>query len=1267
MAGEHPGPDWIHDRDDLARELTALRRAAGLTVRDLARVVDAPVATLGDYFAGRHVPGARQVPLFRAILDACGVQDPTLVTEWVTALTRVRHATDGRVAKGRVPYRGLDAFREVDADLYFGRQQAVEELLDRLRDPARARAGSAGSAMAVVGPSGSGKTSLLMAGLLPAVRAGALGGTPGEWSVESLVPEQLVDGHRAPTPGDVTVRRLVVVDQLEAALMLQSNERGGVLETIEELCETSLVVLGLRADFYHAAVSERGLLPALRNQVILAPMTPSELRDAVIGPVREVGGGIEDGLVDLILAELSPGSPEGFAHELGALPLLSYALLATWDRATRNHLTIADYQAVGGLRGAVRQAAEELFADLTGPEQDQARRMFGRLVRIEGDGPPTRRRASREELLAGVSKEDGDSARAVVERFLAARLVTTDAQTIQISHEALLGAWPRLDEWVSSDRGWLRVHHQIADAARGWEDAGHDESLLWRGARLETTLELAASPGRERDLNRAESEFLQASADYRDEQVRAGRRHTRRTHQLLVAIAALAIAAGLLAGVAVDARVHADQARNQALSRQVAVESQQLQPTDPALAAQLALVAYQISPTVQARSTLVDATAGEIPTRLLGPVGPEFVATSSEAHLLAVAQSATDTVALYRLTSGPPVKLALLRAGPASQQDFAIAMSPNGKLLAAGGTGATVTLWGIADPSSPVHLATLRDLGGTIYSLAFTSRGTRLAAGDSGGSIHQWGLGSPDRPVAQRVLSVLNGDAVKAVAYSPHSSWLAAAGQNGTLDLWRTGDPVPLVAPGTGGADFESITFEPNGTTFAVGIGNDDTIETWRLRSNDQLQLVHGPITAASSEVTSTAYSPNGSILAEASADGTLHIYNARTMALLASFGNPDPITSLAFASRGRSLVSADSGGVTRIWQMPPPSTYTEPGNVFSLTYPRDGRFFVAGSAGPAGGLTIWNNANPLRPTRVINVALPGDFGAAAGASAVSPNGRLLAVGNATAQIRLFDLADLQHPVPIGPTLHAVKPYIEQLGFSPDGKLLVAGDDSGHVSIWNVADPAKPRQFPPFQQSSGEVIGFSFSPDGRLLATASSDTKVRIYDVSHPDRPRRMVTLGGFSTYAYDTVITPNGRTLIAGSAGGTIRMWDIADPSRPRLIGPRLSIPTGYVYALAVSPDGRTLAAASTAHEVWLWSISDPAHPQLLDTLGAAKDEVFAVAFNPDNRVLVASGSDNTVHLWDYQPQDAARRVCALAGAAITRKEWALYVQGASYRPPCR
>lgn len=1259
MADQHLDPESVRTKEELARALSALRAVSGLTVRDIARQVDAPVATVGDYFSGRHLPGIRQLHLFQLVLGACGVTDPVLQERWVEALTRLRLSTDGRAARTRPPFRGLEAFGEDDADLFFGRHAAVEELLGRLR---RVQAGApgGGGAVAVVGPSGSGKTSLFLAGLLPAVRAGALTsddgepGTPG--TVVAITSEQLTRVAGGP--------RLVVVDQLEAVLTLPAWRREELLAVLADLQQRALVVLGLRADFYHVAVAEPVLLPALQNQVILGPMTAGELREAVSEPVRRVGAGIEEGLVDLILADLAPGSPPGFAHEPGALPLLSHALLATWERASYNQLTIADYRSVGGLRGAVRQTAEELYGSLTEPEQVQARRMFTRLVRLDDDGPPTRRRATREELTTELAP-GGPNLADVLERFISARLVAADTDTVQISHEALLTAWPRLSEWVSSNREWLRLHHQIADATHAWEEGARDDSLLWRGARLETALDLAAINGRSRDLNRDEGEFLSSSTAHRDGEERARRLRTRRTRRLFGAVTVLAVVAVALTAIVIDADLGADRARDQALSREVAIEAQQLQPTDPSLAAQLALAAYRISPTVQAAGTLVDSTAGEIPTRLLGPVGPEFVSATRSGRVLAVAQSATDTVALYRLASSTPAKVAVLRVGSRSYNDFAVAFSPDGKLLAAGGTNRAISLWDVATPSRPVRLATLSGLGGTIYSLAFTPDGTRLAAADSDGTVHRWNLTVPRRPASEALLTVPGMEPVKAVAYSPRGYWLAAAGNSGTLDLWAAGSTVPVVAPGAGGSDFESVDFNPIGTDVAAGIGNDDTVETWSI-ANGRLQLAKPPFVAATSEVTSTVYSPNGSILAEAAADGSLHLYNTTTWATVATFGDSDPITSLSFAERGRVLVSADAGGVTRLWPIPPPSTYTEPGSVYSLGYTRDGRYLVACSAGPTGTVTIWDDANPLRPTRLVNVTMPAGFGAAAGASAITPAGHLLAVGNATARIQLFNLANIANPTPVGPLLHATEPYIEQLGFSPDGKLLVEGDDSGNLRMWNVTDPARPRGVATIHNSAGEVIGFSFSPDGNLLATASSDAKVRIFDVRRPAHAKLLATLGGFTSYAYDTAFTPNGRTLVAGSAGGTIRMWDVSDPSRPRLLGHPLSIPAGYVYALAVSPDGKTLAAASTAHAVWLWNIADPAHPVLLDTLGAAADEVFAVQFEPNDKVLSASGSDDTVHLWDYQPETAAARVCALSGAPITRAEWARYIQGAPYQPPC-
>ena len=198
--------------------------------------------------------------------------------------------------------------------------------------------------------------------------------------------------------------------------------------------------------------------------------------------------------------------------------------------------------------------------------------------------------------------------------------------------------------------------------------------------------------------------------------MRAARRRTRRIQQLLALVATLALAAGALAAYAFDARSSANQARDEALSRQVAIEAKQLRATDPALAAQLALASYRIAPTVQARSTLIEATGAEMPYRLLGPVGPEFLASDDHGRLLAVAQSATDTVELYSLAGGRPTPRSRLTVGPRSEQDFTVALSPDGRLLAAGDTAGKVVVWNVADPAHPSKLATQ---GGQYYGAPF--------------------------------------------------------------------------------------------------------------------------------------------------------------------------------------------------------------------------------------------------------------------------------------------------------------------------------------------------------------------------------------------------------------------------------------------------------------------------------------------------------------------------------------------------------------------
>lgn len=1262
MVIEHVDPDRVETKEDLARELTALRTSVGLTVRDLARRIDSPLATVGDYFAGRHLPGTRQLPVYKAILAACGVAHDEEVDRWLGALGRARLSTDGRAAKGPSPYRGLDAFTEADAGLFFGRRGAVEELLACIRNRHGATPGV--GAAAVVGPSGAGKTSLLMAGLLPAVRAGALDTETVRWEAAAVSADRLASTSMDGLVSGPSKCQLVIVDQIEALLPLAPQERARILGAISRLQRSAFVVLGLRADFYQAAISEPSLVDALRSQVILGPMTADELREAVVGPVRRVGAGIEEGLVDLIFSDLAPGSPPGFAHEAGALPLLSYALLAAWGRSTRNQLGIADYRAVGGLRGATRQAAEEVYESLAPPEQDEARRLFSRLVRVDDDTAPTRRRVPRSELISGPTGPSRDL-ETILDRFLDARLLTAETGYVQISHEALLSAWPRLAGWIESDRDWLRLRHQVSEAAKGWSASERDDSLLWRGMRLQTATELAGGVDWAQDLGQEEAEFLSRSVQYQREEERLWRRRTRRVHQLLGAVSVLGAAAVILAVIAANADFSAQHARDQALSRQVALEAQQLAATDSSLSSQLALAAYRISPTVQATSTLIDATAGDIPSRLLGPVGPQAVSVSAPAGLLAVAQASTDTVALYRLSSGTPVKESALSAGPPSQNDFAVALSADGRELAAAGTTGKLMLWSLSDPARPTSLATVAGVPGTVFSLQFSPDGRSLAAADANGSVLRWDLADPAHPRAEPILPMPGKSPAKAVAFSPHGTMIAAAGLSGALAEWNVAAGQEYVAGGTGGSDYETIAYDPRGGQFAVGSGNLQTIEAWQL-SAGRLHRVAGPLHAATSEIDSVAYSPDGAVLAESSADGTVHLYSTATWKQITSFGDPDPVTSVTFGPGGRTLVTADSGGVTRIWPLPLPATYTQPGNVYSITYSSDGRLMTSSSAGATGGISLWRPTDPLRPTPLVDFTLPAGFGASGGTAAIDPSGRYLAAADEKARIQLFDLADAAHPVPVGPPLTGNQPYIEQLGFSPNGKLLLASDDSGQVRLWDIQNPSAPKALPSIHSGNGEILGFAMTPDGTVLATASSDSKVRLFDIRDPAAPRLLATLGGFTDYVYDTAISPDGRLLVAGSADGSIRIWDISDPSQPRLLGQPITGLTGYVFQVAVSPDGRTLAAATTAHAVWLWNIADPARPRLLATLSAAHDEVFVVRFDPAGQVLSASGSDNTLHFWDYTPSAAARMVCASAGAPITRTEWNRYVQGTRYAPPC-
>jgi transcriptional regulator with XRE-family HTH domain len=400
-------PPAIGSRSELAAALTRLREQSGLSVRDLARRVESPVATIGGYFSGRHLPTPAQSAVFFRLLEACGVDDPDAQQQWWDAVSRVRRAGAARPASVRAPYLGLESFQIQDAALFFGRERLTEDLVAAVGS----FDGAAGRMVAVIGPSGSGKSSLVRAGLIPALDAGdgaapAAVLTPGDRPLRRLA-DLLAgigsDHVTADSPGSVLIERTLRADPPQTARLLAAGPGLLVVDQFEEvfsscpdeterrafiaaLCAVggvggepaaAPVVIVLRADFYAMAIGEAALLPVLAGaQVVVGPMTPDEVRRAVVEPARIAGCEVDSELVEVLIRDLTPhGAPPG-ELDAGALPLLSHALSVTWQRAARRRLTVADYLATGGVAGAVAQSAEAVLADMPAPQRELTGRLF---------------------------------------------------------------------------------------------------------------------------------------------------------------------------------------------------------------------------------------------------------------------------------------------------------------------------------------------------------------------------------------------------------------------------------------------------------------------------------------------------------------------------------------------------------------------------------------------------------------------------------------------------------------------------------------------------------------------------------------------------------------------------------------------------------------------------------------------------------------------------------------------------------------------------
>ncbi|MFE2607772.1 WD40 repeat domain-containing protein [Streptomyces mirabilis] len=1266
-----------------AADLRRLRAKAGSPpYRELGRRAHYSSTTLADAAAGRKLPS---LAVTLAYVRACAGDPAEWEARWRATAAELaaeepaeslpEAPADGR----RSPYAGLAAFQPEDAERFFGRERLTDDLVTRVRDH---------RFLAVFGASGSGKSSLLRAGLLP--RVGAIAPGKGAWRTVLLVPgphplEECAARLAAPSGGSAIAlseelqdkpralhltalqilagqpagsELLLVVDQFEEVFTLCTSAReraafiAALITAAQAANSRTRVVIGVRADFYARCSEHPDLVEALRDaQMLVGPMTTDELRRAISRPAVQAGCTVETPLLARVVADAT--------GQANALPLVSHALRETWRRRRGNTLTLSGYEAAGGIRHALAQSAETVFDGLTPRDQHLARAVFLRLVALGEGTDDTKRRVSRADLDALAHPDTP----AVLDALAQARLVTLDTDTIEITHEALLQAWPRLAGWLNEDRAELLIHQRLTAAATTWKREHRDPGLLYRGSQLATATEWAERHHGDLLLSEQVQDFLTAS-------VRQERRTAHLRRAAVAVLAVLAVLASTAAVVAFQQRGTARAERDVAISREITARSEQVESNDVSLAARLSLAAYGLRPSPELYTRLLSTENTPLATTLTGHTDTVFaVAYSPDRRTLATA-GADGSVRLWNVTdSAHPVPL----GKPLKDRIgwvYWLAFSPDGRTLAAAGRDRAVRLWNVTDPAHPaVWGPPLTGHTSYVFSVSFSADGRVLATAGYDHTLRLWNVSDPAH--AKPIGPALTGHvgAVASATFSPKGRVLASAGHDHTIRLWNVADPArpkPLGSPLKGHKDtVYAVAFSPDGRTLA-SVGNDHTVRLWDISRPAHATPLGHALTGHTDSVYAVAFSPDGQTLATAGADHTVRLWNVIDPGHPSALGEPltghtDYVYWLAFSPDGRTLASASRDHTVRLWSLPG-TRLVAPGPLDAVAFSPSGHVLATGGTGQS--TKLWDVTSPGRPRALA--ALAGPTGTVSRV-AFSRNGRVLATSGADGTVRLWDVADPRRPVSLRVLAGHTGP-VTRVVFSPNGRVLATAGTDRTVRLWDVADPEHARGLGVLRGHTDSVEALAFSPDGRVLASAGSDDTLRLWNTSDPARPRlfrpaMQTDSGGIRAAAF----SPSGRTLATASADHTVRLWNVTDPAHSARVGQPLTGHTSFVDSLVFSPDGRTLATGGDDRTVRLWNVSDPEHATAIGSAltghgGAVND----TAFSPDGRVLATAADDRTIQLTRVSVRMPVQRICATTHNALTPQQWQQYLPDLPFRSLC-
>lgn len=1150
-------------------------------------------------------------------------------------ITRISSTFQPKPFDGHCPYKGLDVFEEEDAELFFGREKLVDDLVGRVKES---------RTVFVTGPSGSGKSSLVRAGLIHALKQGKTKGSE-RWLYETIKPGRdpigelgrvasslagstnAEDEIRAKAMGDATIfarwceitlkegrdKRLVLfIDQFEEVFTQINNEEERVaflnLLTHAATIENGRVIIlfSMRSDFVSNCATYPQLNALLNQQFVqIGAMQPEELVSAIAQPALRVGLRIDPDLIAQIINEMK-GEP-------GALPLMQFALKDLFDSQQEKSgviaLTLNDYLQRGGIHKALERHADDSFSKLNKNEQELARSIFSGLIEIGRGTQDTKRTAMFDELVPANSK--AEEVEAIVQKLADARLVTTDEaagnDTVTISHEKLIDAWPWLKKLVNENRDAIALQNEITSDAKEWDGHKRDTSYLYMGGRLANVRE---------QLEKQKFALSHLAQEF----VRAGRVKQRRTQGLLSAAVSIVLIASIVASVifqkqAQESQANAEEALKQAkIARagELAAVSNANLDLDPELSLHLAVQSISDSYTLQGEDALRRALLSPpVELTLDGHSGAVYsVAYDHEGKRLVTA-SEDGTARIWDAATGREKIILLGHTGDVYSASF----SPNGQLIATGGADKTVRIWS-ADTGKLIRI--LDKHADIVYSVAFSPDGQRLVTGSKDKTARVWDVAS-----GNQVLVLTHTVEVRAVTFSPLGTYIATGGYSPIITVWSA----------ITGQSIQSFDNSPEYVTAFAFSPNEQYLLINHLYSAIRLDIESGQILREYDGLhtwylSSVAFSPDGQQVVTASSDHTLGIWDTESGNLIEVLrGHSGTVYSARFDPSGDHLATASEDQTVRIWN-----------------------------------IAEWRKRVLIGYSGYISTAV------------YSPNGQRIATAGNDGMIRVWDVSTKrelkawQYPS-----------WINRLHFSPDNQQLITSSDNGTWQIWDAATgqqlyESEPAPFPFFftdvrfnQDGTGiittgrdglaiiwdaktkqQLITLSghqngvwsgmFSADGQLAVTAGADGTARLWNAQTGEQ---LHILNGHGGLVGKVAFNSNGTRIVTASVDNTARIWDTNT-------GQQLFILKGHTRELSeavFSPDDQYVATASRDHIIILWNANTG--DEIIRLFGHNQD-ILSLTFSPDGRNLLTASEDGTVRIYPVYFQD----VLILAQTLLSPRE---------------